>query len=404
MLSEVKEYYNILNIIMVKLFFFGCWGYLGEGSGLEKVFASLNKEVSEGDHVVILGDNYYPSKKIKSEGKKKNYFTSDVEMANIFDNLIHLKEKNCHIHLLMGNHEHKDDTITEEEYREMRREMKEKGQSGGLRLIQKGDPTTFKTFALEYKYIQTLGLNSDIGTCPIEGLPHTLLLKLDTNMLAGELPYDYDYNGDFTAYSLIRNQNFRGIRRVFICGHIPIGSKIYKKGKHELDQSLPIQLYDLMFELVKNIKSKNKRIKIYYMCADTHYFQRAEIEMKRWGESYQLEQFVAGTGGNKLDPWTEDENEEMEYDSVKGQTEFHYKIIETRHKHGYVMVTDTGEPNFISVSSHEGGGYKEVKSGHKSKRKTNKRKNKKRKTNKRKTKKLKRKPKRKTKRKSKKRK
>ena len=395
---------------MVKLFFFGCWGYLGEGSGLEKVFASLNKKVRNGDHVVILGDNYYPSKKIKSEGKKKNYFTSDVEMANIFDNLINLKEKNCHIHLLMGNHEYKDDTITEEEYREMRREMEEK-QGGGLRLIQNGDPTIFKTFDLEYKHIKTLGLDSDIGMCPIDGLPHTLLLKLDTNMFtinkhkAVKLPYVY--NGNFTAHSLIGNQNFDDIQRVFICGHIPIGSKIFKDGTHKLDQSLPIQLYDLMFELVKNIKSKNEGIKIYYMCADTHYFQRLEIEMKRGGKSYQLEQFVAGTGGNKLDPWVEDKNMEMEYERVKRQTEFHYEIIETQREHGYVMVDGTEDPKFISVPSHEGGGYKEVKSGYKSKRKTkkrktNKRKTNKRKTNKRKTKKLKRKPKRKTKRDSKK--
>ena len=390
---------------MVKLFFFGCWGYLGEGSGLEKVFASLNENVSRGDHVVILGDNYYPSKKIKSKGKgkgkEKNYFTSDVEMANIFDNLIHLKEKNCHIHLLMGNHEHKDDTITEEEYREMRREMKEKGQGGGLRLIQKGDPTTFKTFSLEYKYIQTLGLNSDIGTCPIEGLPHTLLLKLDTNMFTknktgNEVELPYEHNGDFTADSLIEGQDFNDIQRVFICGHIPIGSKIYDEdtGKHKLDQSLPIQVYDLMFKLVKNIKSKEEGIKIYYMCADTHYFQRVEIEMKRGGESYKLEQFVAGTGGNKLDPWTEDTTNQKTYSDSKGETpiRLQYEIIETQREHGYVMVMDTEEPQFVSVPSHKGGGYKEVKSGHKSKRKTKKRKTKKlkrkpkRKTNKRKTK------------------
>lgn len=376
---------------MVKLFFFGCWGYLGEGSGLEKVFASLNKKVRNGDHVVILGDNYYPSEKIESEGEKKKHFTSLKEIDEIFKYLNILRTKNCHIHLLMGNHEYKDDTLTFEDY--LKHYLKhKKGQGGGLKLIQTGDPSKFKTFDLEYKHIKTLGLDSDIGMCPIDGLPHTLLLKLDTNMFTidkhnKEVVLPYEYNGNFTAYSLIGNQNFDDIQRVFICGHIPIGSKIYKKGKHKLDQSLPIQLYDLMFELVKNIKSKNEGIKIYYMCADTHYFQRVEIEMKRGDKSYQLEQFVAGTGGNKLDPWVEDKNMEMEYERVKGQTEFHYEIIETQRDHGYVMVDGTEDPKFISVPSHEGGGYKEVKSGHKSKRKTKKRK----------TKKLKRKPKRKTK-------
>ena len=67
---------------MVKLFFFGCWGYLGEGGGLEKVFASLNKKVRNGDHVVILGDNYYPSEKIESEGEKKKHFTSLKEIVS----------------------------------------------------------------------------------------------------------------------------------------------------------------------------------------------------------------------------------------------------------------------------------------------------------------------------------
>ena len=378
---------------MVKLFFFGCWGYLGKGSGLKKVFASLNNTVSKGDHVVILGDNYYPSEKIESEGGKKNYFTSFKEISKIFEYLNILRTKKCHIHLLMGNHEYKDDTLTLKDYYD------KKSQGGGLKLIQTGDPSKFKTFALEYGYIKTLGLYSDIGMCPIEGLPHTLLLKLDTNMFTidkhkNEVELPYEYNGNFTAGSLLGNQDFSDIQRVFICGHIPIGSKIYKKGKHKLDQSLPIELYDLMFELVQNIKSKNEGIKIYYMCADTHYFQRVEIEMKREGESYELEQFVAGTGGNKLDPWAEDTTNQTTYSDSKGGTSirFNYEIIETQHKHGYVMVDDTGEPEFVSVSSHEGGRYKEVKSGHKSKRKTKKRKTKKlkrkpkRKTNKRKTK------------------
>jgi hypothetical protein len=374
---------------MVKLFFFGCWGYLGEGSGLKNVFASLNKTVGNGDHVVILGDNYYPSEKIESEGGKKNYFTSFNEIREIFEYLKILRTKNCHIHVLMGNHEYKDDTLT------LRGYYDKKSQGGGLKLIQTGDPSKFKTFALEYGFIKTLGLDSDIGMCPIEGLPHTLLLKLDTNMFAidkhnKKVTLPYEYNGNFTARSLIGNQDFSDIQRVFICGHIPIVSKIYKKEKHKLDQSLPIELYDLMFELVKNIKSKNEGIKIYYMCADTHYFQKVKIEMKRDDESYELEQFVAGTGGTKLDPWTEDKNEETDYDRVKGQTEFHYKIIETQREHGYVIVMDTEEPKFVPVSPHVGGLYKEVKSG-KSKRKTKKRKTKKlkrksnRKTNKRKT-------------------
>jgi len=379
---------------MVKLLFFGCWGYLGKGSGLKKVFASLNNTVSEGDHVVILGDNYYPSEKIKSTGegesKKKNYFTSLREIGEIFEYLSILNKKNCHIHLLMGNHEYKDDTLKLEDYIKHK-----KGQGGGLILIQKGDSSKFKTFALEYNYIKTLGLNSDIGMCPIEGLPHTLLLKLDTNMFTKnkkgeEVTLPYKYNGSFTAQSLIGDQDFSDIQRIFICGHIPIGSKIYDKDKkkYKLDQSLPIELYDLIFELVKNIKSKNEGIKIYYMCADTHYFQQVEIKMKRGDKNYQLEQFVAGTGGNKLDPWVDDTENEIEYKSVKGQTEFHYKIVETQREHGYVMVLDTGEPEFVSVS--QGGGYKKIKSRRKPKRKTKKLKRKskklKRKSKKRKTK------------------
>ena len=353
------------------LAFFGCWGYLGKGSGHEKVFSILeNIRASE---IVVLGDNYY-SEKIKitdKDGNKKKIKKNNYDHLNqLFSHLNDLKPERD-IHLLMGNHEL---------------------QEGGIKLISNRNPD-YPLFNTEYELSQRYKFNTDIGTSYIPEM-QCYLVKVDTNL------FDSKYNNSIYRYepeqskesllSLLDGLEYKENHKVFVCGHVPIVTWRKKKGDSKFLSELDTPDINSLCELIQTIShdKKYEASDIFYMCADTHYFQTMKLDIDGVGEILQI---TNGGGGTELDEIPTDADLKTDFNGKYGRVNSASEVF-TLHKHG-VLYYNT-EPrkilNFIFEIDVGNGNYlieldQPRRSGKKLKRKSN-----------RKTKKLKRKPKRKT--------
>jgi predicted MPP superfamily phosphohydrolase len=101
----------------MKFIHFGCWNN-GKCSakndltnGLTKMTTLLNKTVSESDFdfITIVGDNYYPGKKIIDDKKFKNFVFEDFKSG--FDCL----PSNINKFVIFGNHYIEDIVIDDKE-------------------------------------------------------------------------------------------------------------------------------------------------------------------------------------------------------------------------------------------------------------------------------------------------
>ena len=323
--------------------FFGCWGYLGEGSGHEKVFRILeNIKASE---IVVLGDNYY-SEKIKitdKDGNKKKIKRNNLRyLRTLFENLKNLQPKRG-IHLLMGNHEL---------------------QKGGIKLIGKKNPE-YPLFNTEYKLSKRYQFNTDIGTHYVEEM-NCYLVKVDTNL------FDPDYEDSIYSYEpalshesllpllvgLERKENHKENHKVFICGHVPIVTWRNKNGESKFLSELDTLSINKMCELIKGICDMGyESSDIFYMCADTHYFQTMKLDIDGVGEILQI---TNGGGGTDLDKMPNEANpitifEGDEYGPVNSASE-----VITLHQHGvlyynteprnifnFIFEIDKGRGNFL---------------------------------------------------------
>lgn len=345
--------------------FFGCWGYLGEGSGHKKVFSILeNIKASE---IVVLGDNYYSEKITDKDGNKKKR-NNLRDLRQLFYNLKNLQPERG-IHLLMGNHEL---------------------QIGGIRLIGKRNPK-YPLFNTEYKLSERYKFNTDIGTHYIPEM-RCYLLKVDTNL------FDPKYNDSIYRYepeqskeSLLDGLEYKENHKVFVCGHVPIVTWRKKKGDSKFLSELDISSINMMCELIKGISDMGYEASdIFYMCADTHYFQTMKLDIEGVGEILQI---TNGGGGTDLDEMPSEAAKITmlgdKYGSVKSASE-----VFTLHEHGvlcyeteprnifnFIFETDAGRENYLIELNKPLTSGKSKKSKRKYKRKTKKNRTKKKSKN-----------------------
>jgi hypothetical protein len=352
--------------------FFGCWGYLGKGSGHEKVFSILeNIKASE---IVVLGDNYYSEKtKITDkDGNKKKIKKNNYDHLNhLFSRLNGLTPEKG-IHLLMGNHEL---------------------QIGGIKLIGNNNPE-YPLFNTEYELSQEYNFNTAIGTHYIPEMK-CYLVKVDTNL------FDSKYNNSIYRYEpeqskesllpLLDGLEYKENHKVFICGHVPIVTWRKKKGDSRFLSELDISGINKMCELIQRIHGMEyKASDIFYMCADTHYFQTMKLDIDGVGEILQITNGGGGTDLDEIpieaDPITIFEGDK--YGPVNSASE-----VFTLHKHGvlyynteprnifnFIFEIDAGSGNYLIELDQPIRSGKSKKLKHKSKKNRNKKKSKKRRT------------------------
>ena len=116
-------------------------------------------------------------------------------------------------------------------------------------------------------------------------------------------------------------------------------------------------------DLLKKIYTKIDGTKNYYLCADTHQYQKVELKLN----DTEFTQYVVGTGGTELDTQCLEKNESFTtFDNIE------YKLEECIESFGYLECTENDTSidfKFVELPP------KERKKG----RKTRKKKNKKRK-------------------------
>ena len=319
---------------------FGCWnnGYCGDKTtnGLSMIMDRLLREDRNFNKLIVLGDNYYPDS-VKLEGKKDK---SDIKKDKKTDKSISKKDKkkdkseksikdkkdkkvkgikikklnrrklekgfdclsnvadhlDAQVYLLTGNHEtdrllddveYTPETIEENSYNCLSLHLQQLIVYNNDRFNLIGwDPT---------------GL-SDAGYFDIKHSNTMIYIFLDTNIyddMDEMCSYDIRTFREIVKMKIIEELSENPGKSVTFFGHVPlftcrikddedVGSLCNNSNKIFLD------IFDNpdIFKILLDVKY------IYYICADTHYYQQSMITLK---SGLVLTQYIVGTGGADLD-------------------------------------------------------------------------------------------------------
>ena len=276
---------------MSSLIHFGCWnkGFCKPdevSNGMSAVIKELlNFDIPS--FYLIAGDNYYPDK-IKINGKKKKVF--DEENFTSGFECIKMLKMRAPVYMLMGNHdlqEEKDMTIagTEEQADKceiIQREMKYAEEFNFNRYATLMDKNTLCIFINSFLYTED---SKKVKDCiKIYRKEH----YSDKTSIAEIREFDEIVHKKLLDI-LINKFTFKNI---IISGHDPIVTYKVKSGEFK-KKTLYKKGIEFLYQLYSKLPEANK----YYLCADTHQYQKAEIEINEC----KITQYVVGTGGTDCD-------------------------------------------------------------------------------------------------------
>ena len=309
---------------------FGCWNQTHKKDGpsdeIKKVMMKL-KETGK-DVVLVSGDNYYPVKtSIKTKAGKEKI--KEVHLDNLIEGFEDLKDatQGTPVYMNFGNHDVvSNDQVTTDSAREC---------------------IILETELEQGNEKFHVGMNHKInyGT-------HTLILMIDTSIYSKEKEFKkfnkcYNLLTKMSQAELIKQQEifvktaveeFQG-ENVIIVGHYPIFYEKEKKKSPEPNDNWfksmkkvevnrlsvlenSVDFTNLLFELPE----KN----YYYLCADYHLFEEGDIIIKKDGKERLIHQYIAGTGGTELDPFTKKHSTVRE--KQKDYTiEYNHKSMKLQH-------------------------------------------------------------------------
>jgi Icc-related predicted phosphoesterase len=287
---------------------FGCWNQThtkeGPSNEIKKVMMKL-KETGK-DVVLVSGDNYYPVKtSIKTKAGKEKI--KKVNLDQLKEGFEYLKDatQGTPVYMNFGNHDVvSNDQVTTNSEKEC---------------------IILETELEEGNEKFHVGMNHKInyGT-------HTLILMIDTSIYSKEKEFKkfskcYNLLTKLSQTELIKQQEifvksaveeFQG-DNVIIIGHYPIFYEKEKKMSPEKQDNWfksvakeetkrlsvlenSVDFTNLLFELPE----KN----YYYLCADYHLFEEGDVIIKKDGKERLIHQYISGTGGTELDPYTKKRN------------------------------------------------------------------------------------------------
>lgn len=335
---------------------FGCWNQThtkeGRSDGIKNVMMKL-KETGK-DVVLVSGDNYYPVKSsIKTKAGKEKI--KKVILDNLKEGFEDLKDatQGTPVYMNFGNHDVvSNDQVTTDSSREcviLETELEEGNEKFHVGMMHK----------INY------------GT-------HTLILMVDTSIYSKEKEFKkfskcYDILTHFNQAELIKEQEtfvksavneFEG-ENVIIVGHYPI---FYEKEKKKSPEQ-PNSKEDNWFKPA--IKEEIKRVSVlensvdftkllfelpeknyYYLCADYHLFEEGDVIIKKDGKERLIHQFIAGTGGTELDPFTKKRSTTTVTEKQKDYTiDYNHKSLKLQH--GFLKGTFKDVWSFSFVPGHK---------------------------------------------------
>ena len=311
------QYYNITilysDYIMITPVYdtivsFGCWNQTNRSNGPsdenKKVMMKL-KETGK-DVVLVSGDNYYPVKTtIKTkEGKEKIKRVNLNDLKEGFENLKDATQ-GTPVYMNFGNHDVvSNDQVTTDSTKEciiLETELEEGNENFHVGMSHK----------INY------------GT-------HTLILMIDTSIYSTQKEFKkfskcYNKLTNLTQAELITQQDtfvkaaveeFQG-DNVIIVGHYPLFYEKEKKISPESNsQNSQNWFKPAVKEQVKRLSVLENSIDFtnllfelpeknyYYLCADYHLFEEGNVIIKKDGKERLIHQYIVGTGGTELDPFT----------------------------------------------------------------------------------------------------
>lgn len=323
---------------------FGCWNQgncdIERGkNGMSLVMKSLIKANLKPSFYVISGDNYYPDKfkyipedisvdseKVdpkKDKGYKKKSRFSLKNLESGFTCALELT-KQCPVYMLMGNHDlgyeeqlYFDKSSIPDPLIDTEQVYTEKFLDERLNKYPESESRCL-IINSEVKYKDPFNFNRYSAILN----KHSICLFINTSFYNGDenksldcfKKYREDLYGSFTKIETIEMstiiifeeklleylldiyiKKFPELTNLIIFGHDPILTRRNKKNK---DGSKPIYK-PLNWRGLKFLNSLCSKLtcKKYYLCADTHHYQKATIKL---GENI-IEQYVCGTGGTELD-------------------------------------------------------------------------------------------------------
>lgn len=296
----------------MKFIQFGCWNksfcdqYFndlsdsGIYSPMTHVMYNINNLVNreEFDFLIISGDNYYPTSLKKTLNSKELKFKL-FNYKNFYSGFACLNNINIRKYLLFGNHEINDEVISENYSNLPTDEI--------LKL------KSFKCISLIAQ--QDIPKNLDNNLIIFNSVLHeydesekTLLIMIDTTIyekVKNPECYKIIFNNQNIDIETIKKiqldsiinilNNFENSETVIFSGHHPIISCKNKNGDKFTKLN---ELVNLFINLENNLIPK----KIIYLCADTHMYQKGNVEISTLsGKILNIEQHIVGTGGADLD-------------------------------------------------------------------------------------------------------
>lgn len=315
-----------------KFIHFGCWnkGFCNENDGinaLSKVTYRLRKYIEENkvDFISIAGDNYYPSKVDCSKSLINNDFESGFNCL----------PKDIPKYVIYGNHDI-EDILNNEKCKTLDYQLEKYKEKN--KFIFFNDVFTYKNYTnfiiiFIDTTLYTIGNNTKINDTCYRNLFDSFL-KDDKKIK------DLIEHQNNKIIELI-NDNENKNKRIIIIGHHPLVSVKVKGNVKKRDFN-----HDLIHLFSNDIFISKQ---IYYLCADTHYYQESLIEIKKFDESImpiKINQYIVGTGGAELDNPPEDQYLLMMNDNIViDNFMVVYVVIKSVKNHGFITFS-VNYPNF----------------------------------------------------------
>ena len=179
-------------------------------------------------------------------------------------------------------------------------------------------------------------------------LNHTLIIMLDTTLyLQNTSKFEECYKHMVRNMDVLKtNQQYYIKKRIEEANHDPSIKNIVFVGHHPIvtykeKEEMVIEILPGFIDFLQHIKINSK--KIFYLCADVHFFQHSTIELHTpiQSNTHIIEQIVVGTGGTTLDPIRSLSQGEILQQRIDDGLYFtHHESIE---KHGFLEVIENGQ-------------------------------------------------------------
>lgn len=308
---------------------FGCWNqtHTAKGPSLrnENLMEELNKHRK--DLVLVSGDNYYPIKmdkeKSKSETKKEKDSIKQVNLDQLKQGFKNLKNatEDCEVFMNFGNH----DVVSNDQVN-----IKEED-------LVKGECVIMKTELEEGNDNFHVGMSHKI----LYG-DHTLILMIDTSIYAPAKEFKkyapcYNELKGKDQRTLVVEQGlfikravkeFQG-QNIIVVGHYPLFyEKVKKKNR--------IYVTENSEDFIKILFDINDGRNMYYLCADYHVYEEGIVTIIKDGVEKKIHQYIVGTGGTELDPFTRKEKMITTESDEPHNYEIQYQFNKTKIWYGFL--------------------------------------------------------------------